>query len=121
MPTAWRTLVTSLVPMMWIEESSYQKKASLHSGLRVARGSAVPGTRLSQTSAAHQDPNNKSTHHSIVCNALLCDMWFQEHHCLLLDWAGGRRQLGGANGSNTGKWCRSETGSYGHCMQWSAA
>lgn len=45
MPTAWRTLVTSLVPMMWIEESSYQKKASLHSGLRVARAqlSQVPG------------------------------------------------------------------------------
>lgn len=86
-----------------------------------SQSSAVTGTRLSQTSAAHQDPNNKSTHHSIVCNALLCDMWFQEHHCLLLDWEGGRMQLGGAYGSNTGKWCRSETGSYGHCMQWSAA
>ena len=69
-PTAWRTLVTSLVPMMWIEDNSNQHKASLHSGLRVAKAQLSQAARLPQTSAAHAP--------TTTIDRSDCSVWFQE-------------------------------------------
>ena len=106
MPTAWRPLVTSLVPMMWIEENSNQNKASLHSGLRVGKAQPSQTARLSQTSAAHQDPNNDSRSFRMLCGMVSGASLV----LLMVRRAGGSCSSGRgfernwANSSNTGMW-----------------